>query len=470
MNFKSDVVIGIEVHVELKTDSKLFCGCARSGDDEPNSRTCPVCLGHPGSKPVLNKKAVEYAIKLALATKSKIAKELIFSRKSYFYPDMAKNYQITQYEIPLCTGGKIKLESGKEVKLTRIHMEEDPAALVHPAGMEKSSFVLVDYNRSGDPLCEVVTEPDMTSPEEARDFMKQLITILEYLEIFDVDNCIIKADANISIKESGYVRAEVKNITGFKEIERALKYEVARQKKEVSEGKKLVLETRAWDSDKGYTFSLRTKEVEAEYGYIIDPDLVRIELDKDWISSIEKTMPELADAKLAKFTDKHKIAGDTAKILAKDKELANVFEAVAASVNPDLASKWIRRELPRCLNFIKKKFSEIDLSEKHLVDLLKLIEAKKITDSVGQKILEKLVEKPFDVNEYVKSEKLEVVVDFGELEGVCKEAIKEAPQAVEEYKSGKEKALHFIVGIVMKKTRGKASPKIVNEMIKTLIK
>jgi len=470
MNFKSDVVIGIEVHVELKTDSKLFCGCARSGDDEPNSRTCPVCLGHPGSKPVLNKKAVEYAIKLALATKSKIAKELIFSRKSYFYPDMAKNYQITQYEIPLCTGGKIKLESGKEVKLTRIHMEEDPAALVHPAGMEKSLFVLVDYNRSGDPLCEVVTEPDMTSPEEARDFMKQLITILEYLEIFDVDNCIIKADANISIKESGYVRAEVKNITGFKEIERALKYEVARQKKEVSEGKKLVLETRAWDSDKGYTFSLRTKEVEAEYGYIIDPDLVRIELDKDWISSIEKTMPELADAKLAKFTDKHKIAGDTAKILAKDKELANVFEAVAASVNPDLASKWIRRELPRCLNFIKKKFSEIDLSEKHLVDLLKLIEAKKITDSVGQKILEKLVEKPFDVNEYVKSEKLEVVVDFGELEGVCKEAIKEAPQAVEEYKSGKEKALHFIVGIVMKKTRGKASPKIVNEMIKTLIK
>jgi len=472
MDFKSDVVIGIECHVELKTDSKLFCGCKRAGeaDEKPNSRTCEVCLGHPGSKPVLNKKAVEYAIKLALATKSKIAPDLIFSRKSYFYPDMAKNYQISQYEIPLATAGKIKLESGKEIGLTRIHMEEDPAALVHPAGMEKSPFVLVDYNRSGDPLVEVVTEPDMESPEEARDFMKQLITILEYLEIFDVDSCIIKADANISIKESGYVRAEVKNITGFKEIERALKYEVVRQKKEVADGKKLIQETRAWDSDKGYTFSLRTKEVEAEYGYIIDPDLVKVELSKDWIDSIKEKMPELADEKLAKFTGKHKIAEDTAKVLAKDKELANVFEAVAASVNPDLASKWVRRELPRCLNFVRKKFSEVELSEKHLIDLLKLIEAKKITESVGQKILEKLVENPFDVNEYVKKEKLEIVSDSNELEKICSDAIKEAPKAVEEYKSGKEKALHFIVGIVMKKTKGKASPPEVLSILKKLIK
>ena len=471
VDFKSDVVIGLEIHVELKTASKLFCSCKRAGDENetPNSRCCPICLGHPGSKPVLNKKAVEYAIKLALATKSKIAKELIFSRKSYFYPDMAKNYQISQYEIPLAEAGKIKLESGKNINLTRIHMEEDPASLVHPAGMESSSYVLIDYNRSGDPLCEVVTEPDMTSPEEARDFMKQLITILEYLEIFDVDSCIIKADANISIKESGYIRAEIKNITGFKDIERALKYEIQRQKKDLADGKKLIQETRSWNADKGYTFSLRSKEVEAEYGYIIDPDLVKIELNKEWIKEIESTMPELADEKLEKFTKKHKISEDTAKVLAKDKELANVFEAVAASVNPELASKWIRRELPRVLNYNKKKFSDIDLKEHHLIDLLKLIESKKITETVGQKLLEQLVDKPFDVNEYVKKQGLEAVSDSGELEKFCKEAIDENPKAVEDVKAGNEKSINFIVGQVMRKTKGKASPPEVLKLLKKLL-
>lgn len=465
------MVIGMEVHIELKTDSKLFCGCKRAGEEneEPNTRTCPVCLGHPGSKPVLNKKAVEYALKLALATQSKIAPELIFSRKSYFYPDMAKNYQISQYEIPLATGGKIKLEDGKEIGLTRIHMEEDPAALVHPAGMQNSKFVLVDYNRSGDPLVEVVTEPDLTSPGEARNFMKQLITILEYLEIFDVNNCIIKADANISIKESNYTRAEIKNITGFKEIERALRYEVARQKQAVQEGKKLVVETRAWDSDKGLTFSLRTKETEADYGYIVDPDLVKTELTKKWIDEIKKTMPELAHEKLEKFTTKHKITEEMAKVISKDKALAEMFEAVSTAINPELAAKWIRRELPRVLNYNKKKLNETEIKDIHLIDLLKLIEENKITETTAQRIIEKLVEKPFDIKDYVKTERLDVVSDSGEIEKLCKEAIKEAPKAVEEYKSGKEKALNFIVGIVMKKTNGKASPKEVNEILKKLI-
>ncbi|MFH1641618.1 MAG: Asp-tRNA(Asn)/Glu-tRNA(Gln) amidotransferase subunit GatB [Nanoarchaeota archaeon] len=469
MKFESDIIIGIECHVELKTASKLFCSCKRAAviDEEPNTRTCPTCLGHPGSKPVVNKKAVEYALKLALATKSKISKELIFSRKSYFYPDMSKNYQISQYEIPLATGGKIKLDSGKIIGLTRIHLEEDPASLVHPGGMESSNFVMVDYNRSGDPLVEVVTEPEMYSPEEARDFMKQLITILEYLEIFDVDSCIIKADANISIKESGYVRSEIKNITGFKDIERALKYEISRQRREISEGKILKPETRAWNSDKGTTFSLRTKEVEEEYGYIIDPDLVKIDITESMVNSIE--VPELADDKLEKFTKKHKISEETAKVLSKDKELANVFEAVAASVNPELAAKWVRRELPRVLNYVKKKFSEVSLTEKHLVDLLTLIENKIITDTVAQKILEKLVEKPFDVNSYVKSEKLEIVSDKGELEEICKQAIEEGAAAVLDYKAGSEKALNYVVGLVMKKTKGKASPKEVTDILKELI-
>lgn len=467
--FKSDVVIGLEVHTELKTDSKLFCSCPRTGSDVPNSRTCPTCLGHPGSKPVLNKKAVEYAIKLALATNSEINPELIFSRKSYFYPDMAKNYQISQYEIPLATEGLIKLENGKKIGLTRIHMEEDPAALVHPAGIQDSKFVLVDYNRSGDPLVEVVTKPDLTSPEEARDFMKQLITILEYLEIFDSGNCIIKADANVSIKESNYTRAEIKNITGFKDIERALKYEVVRQKKEIEDGKKLKQETRAWDSEKGITFSLRTKETEADYGYIVDPDLVKIEITKEWLNEIKKQMPELAHEKLKKFTEQHGIKEEMARVISKDKALAEMFEAVSTAVNPELAAKWIRRELARVLNFHKRRLNETEIKEHHMIGLLKLIEEKKITETVGQKILEKLVEKPFDIDEYVKKEGLEALSNIAELEKLCKEAIKEAPNAVEDYKSGNEKALNFIVGLVMKKTRGKASPKEVNEILKRLI-
>lgn len=466
MKFTRDIVIGLEIHIELKTDSKLFCGCARTGSDISNSRTCQVCLGHPGSKPVLNKKAVEYAIKLALATNSKISPELIFSRKSYFYPDMSKNYQISQYEIPLATEGKIKLENRKEIGLTRIHMEEDPAALVHPAGMKDSKFVLVDYNRSGDPLVEVVTKPDLTSPEEARDFMKQLITILEYLEIFDSDNCIIKADANISIKESNYTKAEIKNVTGFKEIERAIRYEIARQKKEVQEGHKLKQETRGWDSEKGVTFSLRTKETAEDYGYIVEPDLVPIELTKNWLNEIRKTIPELAHEKLKKFTEEHGIKEEMAKVISKDKQLAEMFEAVSTAINPELAAKWIRRELARVLNYHKKRLSQTEIKDSHMIDLLKLIEDNKITETTAQRIIEKLIEKTFDINEYVKKEKLETVSDKNLIEKYCKEAIEENPKAVEDYKSGREKALQFLIGQVMRKSKGKASPKEVNEILR----
>ena len=469
--FTSDVVVGLEIHTELNTKTKLFCSCSREEkkDEEPNSRTCPVCLGMPGSKPVLNKKAVDFAIKLCLALKCKIAPELIFSRKSYFYPDMAKNYQISQYEIPIGSGGELKLSNGKKVSLTRAHMEEDPAALVHTGDMQKSPFVLVDYNRSGNPLIEIVTEPEMTTADEARDFMKQLITVLEYLGIFDVNKCIIKADANVSIKESGYVRAEIKNVTGFKEIERALNYEIMRQKQDVKEGKKLVVETRGWDSDKGITFSMRTKESEEDYGYIIDPDLVVTEIDSKWIKDIEKDMPELADKKLKKFLDEHGIEKTTANVLAKDKKLAEMYEAVSKEVDKELTSKWIRRELPRVLNYNKKSLEESGIRPEHMIALLKLIESNKITEKIGQRLIEKLCEKPFDIVEYVKKEGLETVSDSSEIEKFCKEAISEAPQAVEEYKSEKEKALNFVVGLVMRKTKGKAKPDVVMEILKKLL-
>ena len=469
MTFKSDIVIGMEVHVQLDTASKLFCNCPTQGNNEPNTRTCVTCLGMPGSKPVVNKKAIEYAIKLALATKSKIAEEVIFSRKSYFYPDMSKNFQISQYEIPLAKGGSISLREGKKIKLKRIHIEEDPAALIHPSGMQKSSFVLIDYNRSGNPLVEVVTEPDISSPNEARDFMKQLINILNYLKIFDIEKCIIKADANVSIKESNYIKVEIKNITGFKEIERALNYEVLRQKKGVEEGKKIIQETRAWNAEKGITFSLRQKEVEEEYGYIIEPDLTIVELKKEWINEIEKSLPELAHEKVKKFISKHKISKIDAEVIAAEKELAELFEKVALEIDPILAAKWLRRELVRVLNYTKKTLREIEIDEKQIIDLLRLIENKKITETTAQKLMERLIEKPFDVKEHVKKQGLEAVSDKKEIEKYCKEAIKENPQAVKDYKAGVEKALHFIVGKVMEKSKGKATPKEVNEIVKRLI-
>ncbi|MBI3036048.1 Asp-tRNA(Asn)/Glu-tRNA(Gln) amidotransferase subunit GatB [Candidatus Woesearchaeota archaeon] len=344
-NFTSDVIIGLEVHIELNTKTKLFCSCPTHGSEEPNTRTCPICLGMPGSKPVLNKKAVEFALKLCLALNCETSPELIFSRKSYFYPDMSKNYQISQYEIPLGKNGKLRLSHGKEIGITRVHMEEDPASLVHPSGLKESAYVLVDYNRSGNPLVEIVTEPELQSPDEARDFMKQLIGVLNYLEIFDINEGIIKADANISIRESGYKRVEIKNITGFREIERALFYEVKRQKEEAH---KIEQETRAWDSEKGITFSLRKKETEEDYGYIIDTDLTLVEITDKWIREIKKVMPELAQEKIKKFIGMD-IKRDDAEVLASDKFLANMFEKVAEEINPLLAAKWLRRELVRVL-------------------------------------------------------------------------------------------------------------------------
>src|SRR3990167_5464657 len=359
--FTSDIVIGLEVHAEIDCKTKLFCGCPTHGSEEPNTRTCPTCLGMPGSKPVLNEKAVEFALKLCLALNCEISPELIFSRKSYFYPDLAKNYQISQYEIPLGKKGVLKLRNGKEVGITRVHMEEDPASLVHPAGMRESQYVLVDYNRSGNPLVEIVTEPDLASPDEARDFMKQLITVLNYLEIFDINDGIIKADANVSIKESDYARVEIKNITGFKEIERALMYEVSRQQDETSHHKKIEQETRAWDSEKGITFTLRKKETEEDYGYIIDTDLTVVEITGKLVKEIKKEMPELAQDKVRKFVEKHKIKKEDAIVLAQEKLLADLFEKVAEEIDAALAAKWLRRELVRVLNYNKKELHQLEI-------------------------------------------------------------------------------------------------------------
>jgi len=464
MKFTENIVIGLEIHVELDTNTKLFCSCPTKGSEEPNTRTCPVCLGHPGSKPVANKKAVEFALQLAVAVNCKISPQLIFSRKSYFYPDLSKNYQITQYEEPLGQEGKLSIESGKEVGITRVHIEEDPASLVH-----QGNHVLIDYNRSGNPLVEIVTQPEFNSAEEARDFMKKLLSILTYLGIFDENNGIIKADANVSLKEGDYVRHEIKNITGFKEIERALHYEIQRQQMEIQDGKKLQQETRGWDSDRGLTYPLRTKEVEEEYGYIVDPDLVAIDITEEMKNQAKESLPELAADKIKKFVDQGIDEGD-AKVLAQDRLMAELFERVAKKVDKTLAARWIRRELGRVLNFNKKTLANANLDEEQFITLLQILQEEKITNRIGQKLMDKLIESPFDVEDHIKKEGLEIVSDTGELEKICKEIIQKNQKAVQDYIKGEKKSFQFLIGQVMAQTNGKANPKEVNLLMKKLIK
>ncbi|MBI2148817.1 Asp-tRNA(Asn)/Glu-tRNA(Gln) amidotransferase subunit GatB [Candidatus Woesearchaeota archaeon] len=458
----TDSIIGIECHVSLNTNTKLFCGCPLIGSEEPNSRCCDVCIGAPGSKPVLNKKAMEYALKLCLALNCKVSNEVIFSRKTYFYPDMSKNYQITQYEIPIGYEGFLEV-FGKKIRIRRIQLEEDPAALIH-----QGNTVLVDYNRSGNPLCEIVTEPDMTSPEEAREFLKRLLTILNYIKIFEIKNCIVKADANVNIK--GCERVEIKNINGFKDIEKAIIYELERQRKLLKDGQAIKeKETRGWDSDKGITVFQRSKESEADYGYIVDPDLVPIDISKELVEKIKKELPELPPQKALRYQKEFKIRNEDAEVLANDYELTELLEAaVNRRIEPLFAAEWIRREVTRVLNYSKNELSKTFIS-KNLLDVLELIQNNKITRQTGQRLMELLIDKDLDVKIYVKENNLEAVSNIKELEDICKKVIKENEKAVKEYLAGNEKSFMFLVGNVMKYSKGKADPKIINELMKKII-
>lgn len=453
------IVIGLEVHVQLKTKTKLFCSCP-TFTEEPNTAICPTCLGHPGSKPVINEKALEYGAKLAIALGCKIAPHIQFARKTYFYPDLVKNYQITQQDDPLGSDGQIVLDDGKVVRIARCHLEEDPGALIR-----ETNAVLADYNRSGIALCEIVTSPDMSSPAEAREFLKKLMNILGYLGIFDQDTCIIKADANVSIKEKKYTRVEIKNITGFKEIERALTYEVERQK--TQDVKK---ETRGWDDVKGITYSMRSKEEEADYGYIVEPDLPTFHISEDWIKNVQSQIPELAHARAARWIKEWKIDSVDANVIAADIEVADLFEQIAKKVNPITASHWVRREVLRLMNDNKQTLKETQFDAKGLIEVLELYEKKKITNKIAQNIIRELASKKFSPIAFVKENKLETVADEGALDALCKKVIAEQPKAVEDYKKGEEKSLMFLIGQVMKHTKGTASPQMVRELLITLLK
>ncbi len=446
------IKIGLETHVQLNTKTKIFCSCENKTSEKPNVYTCEICLGMPGSKPVLNKEALNQALKVALALNCRINNKTFFSRKTYFYPDLPKNFQISQYEVPVAQNGSLD-----DIKIRRIHLEEDPGKLMH-----KENYVLIDYNRSGTPLIEIVTEPDFKSPEEARAFLNKLVLILKYLKIYSkTDDLVIKTDANISLNNGPKV--EVKNINSIKDVESALKYEAERQRTE-----KVIQETRGWDDVKGITVRQRVKETENDYGYIFEPDLPYVELDKKYTKEIKNNLPELAKDKVSRFIKQYSIKEYDAKILSSIYYLADLFEKVCEEIKPEIAAKWLVRDLRRYLD--ESEFETININEKELVTLLKYVQNKKLTDQVAYKILERLVKEGIKVDDLIKKENLEIIGDESSLKDLCEKIIKENPKAVQDYKSGRDEALHFLFGKVMYTTKGKASPDLVRKLLKELLK
>ncbi len=459
---KGDVMIGLECHVQLDTVSKLFCGCPTKAE-EPNSACCEVCLGFPGSKPVLNKKALDYALKVALALNCEINTEFFFSRKTYFYPDMSKSFQITQYEVPVGKNGIVTLSSGKKIRIQRIHIEEDPAALIHESGLSSSQNTLVDYNRSGIPLIEVVTAPDLVNPQEARDFLDQLTTILNYLKVFDLQEGTLKVDSNISL--AGGKRVEVKNITGKKGVEKALAFEAVRQKGILLKGGEVLMETRAFNEKTFTTMSMRAKETEADYGYIFEPDLPAFELDNDYLAAVKKELPELHDLKARRFSEEYGLDEYTSGVLASNPLLGQLFEEISKEVDAKLAAKFTSRELLAISNYNNIPLEKMDIAVKELVALLQLLESGKVSEKNAKQALIKYVLEKVSPTSYIEQEGLAKDLDEGKVNEAIEKVIAENEQAVADFKAGGEKALNFLVGKVMQETRGKADARALQKIL-----
>ena len=463
-----DVIIGLEIHVQLnRLHSKMFCGCSTAyQNSEPNTHTCPVCLGLPGSLPVLNRRAVECGIKVGLALNCTIEEETLFYRKNYYYPDLPKGFQISQYDFPLATKGHIMIlgDDGAErdIRINRAHMEEDPGRLVHAGTIDKAKYTMVDYNRCGMPLLEVVTEPDLCSPKEARTFLDKLKSILEYLDVFDGSlEGSMRVDANISLK--GGDRAEVKNISGFKGVEKALSYEITRQKNLQRRNIKVVQETRHFDELRSITVSIRSKVGAHDYRYYPESDLVTLHI-ASWVPGIRATLPELPDTKRERFVKQYALADDHAKSLTSEIKLANFYEVVAARAAPKLAAVWITDVLKGELNY--RNLGIDSFRPEHMVDIVQMLEQKKITEDGAVEIIRSILDKKGgSPEEIVQSMGLGKAGDDA-VQKAVREAVAESPAAVADYKAGSERALNFIVGLVMKKTRGKASPGEVHDLVK----
>ena len=476
MEKQYETVIGLEVHVELATKTKIFCGCSTAFGGAPNTHTCPVCTGMPGSLPVLNKQVLEYAVAVGLATNCDITRYCKFDRKNYFYPDNPQNYQISQLYLPICRNGKVEIETEKGKKyvgIHEIHMEEDAGKLVHD---EWNDCSLVDYNRSGVPLIEIVSEPDMRSAEEVIAYLEKLRMTIQYLGASDckLQEGSMRADVNLSIREVGAAefgtRTEMKNLNSFKAIARAIEGERERQIDLLESGEKVIQETRRWDDNKGESYAMRSKEDAQDYRYFPDPDLVPIEVDEAFLDRIRERQPEFREEKMARYKEEFDIPEYDIDIITGSKRMADLFEAtVALGAQPKKVSNWLMVETLRLLKENDMEPEDIRFSPEHLAALIAMADKKEINSSVAKEVFEEIFKSDVDPAKYVEEKGLKTVNDEGALRKTVEEVIANNPQSVQDYKSGKEKAIGFLVGQTMKAMKGKADPGMINKMLKELL-
>jgi aspartyl-tRNA(Asn)/glutamyl-tRNA(Gln) amidotransferase subunit B len=471
-----ETVIGLEVHVELSTKTKIFCSCSTEFGAPPNTHTCPICLGHPGVLPVLNRQAVEYAMKAAMALNCEIAEYSKFDRKNYFYPDLPKAYQISQYDQPIGRNGWIEIEvdgEKKRIGITRVHLEEDAGKLNH---MENEEGSLVDFNRVGVPLIEIVSEPDIRSPQEARAYLEKLKAIMQYTGVSDVkmEEGSLRCDANISLRPVGSekfgTKTELKNLNSFRNVERGLEYEQKRQAEILSRGGEITQQTLRWLENEGRTKVMRSKEEAHDYRYFPEPDLVRLHIDAEWKERVRATIPELPDERKARYTKEYGLSDYDAGLLTASKVIADFFDqTVEAGAEPKAAANWIASELLGYLNTHDKELADTRITPQGLAGMIGLIQDGTISTKIAKKVFKELVEKGGDPKRIVEEKGLVQISDEGQLRQIVEQVLAENQQSVEDYRNGKDRALGYLVGQVMKLTKGKANPQLVNQLIREQI-
>ena len=467
-----EVVIGLEVHAELSTKTKIFCSCPTSFGASPNTHTCPICMAMPGTLPVLNEKVVEYAVKAGLATNCEISRNSKNDRKNYYYPDLPKSYQISQFDKPLCEHGYVEIEdkdgNKKKIRLLRIHIEEDAGKLNHD---DFGGGSLVDLNRAGVPLIEMVSEPDLSSPEEVDKYLKKLKSILEYIEVSDckMQEGSLRADVNVSVKKKTDTklgtRTEMKNMNSFRSITRAIEYEVERQIDVLEDGGVIEQETLRWDDVSGKTFPMRDKEDAQDYRYFPDPDLVAIKLSDEYIENVKKNLPELPESRYERYRNEYKMSEKDAGIIVSSKYLSNLLEEASKICgNHKAVSNWIISDISRILNEKEMEPVEIPFTANELANLVILIDKGTISSSIAKKVLEEMFENPREPEDIIKEKGWIQISDEGAIKEIVLKVLENNPQSVADFKAGKDRALGFLVGQAMKETKGKANPQMLNKM------